>query len=41
MRDFMSEDYLSGISGLSEAILTASGIAIGVAVVFFAKGALI
>lgn len=39
MRDFMSEDYLSGISGLSEAILTASGIAIGVAVVFFAKGA--
>lgn len=41
MRDFMSEDYLSGISGLSEAILTASGIAIGVAVVFFAKGAFI
>lgn len=39
MRDFMSEDYVSGISGLSEAILTALGIAIGVAVVFFAKGA--
>ena len=41
MRDFMAEDYLSGMSGLAEAILTAFGIAIGVSVMFFAKGAVL
>lgn len=34
MRDFIAEDFMSGLFGLVEALLTATGIAVGVALAF-------